>query len=80
MDQNFVTQTFIGMIENIKSDKRQARIKKKFGEIKSKDEIEKPKFMIKVSSLQLGVTRYNVFQLVGDDDDKVLLVTSFGFW
>ena len=51
MDQNFDTQTFIGMIENIKSDKRQARIKKKFGEIKPKDEIEKPKFMIKVSTL-----------------------------
>jgi len=29
------------------SEKRQARIKKKFGEMKPKDEIEKPKFMIK---------------------------------
>ena len=40
-----------GIIENIKSDKRQARIKKKFGEMKPKEEIEKPKFMIKVSYL-----------------------------
>ena len=37
-----------------KSDKRQARIKKKFGEIKPKDEIEKPKFMIKVSSILIS--------------------------
>ena len=32
------------------NEKRQARIKKKFGEIKPKDEIEKSKFMIKVKS------------------------------